>query len=119
MAGRGPNAIDIPRPLGENEPRFHEGRRSQPTRAIWLRASEDQRDELPLAIPTPLFVRAPCLTVALASVQPVARWPNCPHAMYGIMRERDGSLPGPFDEMAHGTPTSPNHSSAIDWPLAV
>src|SRR5437016_5403834 len=56
MAGRGPNAIDIAHPLGENESRFHEVRRLQRTRAICLRASQDHRDGLPLATPARLFV---------------------------------------------------------------
>src|SRR5258706_5499763 len=62
MAGRGPDAIDLPHPLGENEPRFHEVRRLQLTRAICLRASEDHRDGRPGATLPPLFVPAPCLS---------------------------------------------------------
>src|ERR1700723_2020202 len=59
MAGRGPNAIDIAHPLGENELRFHEVRRLQRTRAICLRASEGHRDGRPPATLHRLFVPPP------------------------------------------------------------
>ena len=60
MEGRGPNAIDMPRPPGENEPRFHEVRRWQWMRAIGFHAPEDHRDGLLLATLTRPFVPTSC-----------------------------------------------------------